>query len=40
MTIDQMAMHFANAALGGFALGWVTCLVFMRWRDRRRPPPF
>jgi hypothetical protein len=29
MTIDQMALHFANAALGGFALGWVMCLAFM-----------
>lgn len=26
MMLDQMALHFANAAIGGFAFGWVTCL--------------
>jgi hypothetical protein len=40
MTADQLALYLANMTLGSFVCGWISCYFFMRWRDRRRPPPF
>jgi hypothetical protein len=25
---------------GSFAAGWLSGIVFMRWQDRHKPPPF
>ena len=38
MTIDPLSV--AGFALSFFALGVLTMVLVVRWRDKRRPPPF
>jgi hypothetical protein len=36
----QLAFHMASVITTSFAAGFIAALAFVRWRDRRRPPPF